>query len=243
MNIIVLGAGKVGSPMAIDLAKDFDVSVADINEAPLKRLKERFSIRTYTADLSNPENIKALVADYDLVVGAVPGFIGYQTFKSVIESGKDIVDISFFSEDPFTLDNLAQEQNVTAIVDCGVSPGMSNFLVGYVDSLLDKIEDVKIYVGGLPAKEDGLYNYKTVFSLVDVLEIYTRPVSYIENGQEKNCAALSDVEAMRFPEIGILEAFLTDGLRTLTRTIKADNMKEKTLRYPGHIEKIKSLGR
>jgi lysine 6-dehydrogenase len=243
MKIIVLGAGLVGSPMAMDLAKDprFGVTVADMNPDALEKLAQGFPVRTVNKDLSVPGEVRNLVRDYDLVVNALPGFLGFQTFRTVIEAGKDIVDIAFFIEDPLPLDDLARRNNVTAIMDCGVAPGMCNILIGYADHLLDETDDVSYYVGGLPEVREWPYEYKAVFSPVDVIEEYTRPARYIENGVLVTREALSDPERMNFPGIGTLEAFNTDGLRSLAFTIKARNMKEKTLRYPGHIEKMAVL--
>ncbi|MEJ2635387.1 MAG: saccharopine dehydrogenase C-terminal domain-containing protein [Calditrichia bacterium] len=243
MKIIVLGSGRVGSAMAIDLARDkqFQVSVADISKKNLEKLTKTLPFHTIQSDLSESENIEKLVSGYDLVVNAVPGFMGYETFRAVIEAGKDIVDIAFFPEDPFQLNKLAVERGVTAIMDCGVAPGMSNILIGYVDHLLDKTEKAVIYVGGLPSIREWPYEYKAVFSPVDVIEEYTRPARYVENGCLVTRPALSDPEFLNFPGIGTLEAFNTDGLRTLIQTIDAPDMKEKTLRYPGHIEKIAVL--
>jgi saccharopine dehydrogenase-like NADP-dependent oxidoreductase len=176
-----------------------------------------------------------------MVVNALPGFMGYQTFKAVIEAGKNIVDIAFFIEDPLPLDAMAKKNNVTAIMDCGVAPGMCNILIGYADHMLDETEDVLYVVGGLPEIREWPYEYKAVFSPIDVIEEYTRPARYIENGTLVTRPALSDPEFMNFPGIGTLEAFNTDGLRSLAFTIKAKNMKEKTLRYPGHIAKMALL--
>jgi len=243
MKLIVLGAGLVGAPMAIDLAKDseFEVSVADLSDQALSKFDKYQSIKTIQNDLSKPENIKSLVGDFDVVVSAVPGFMGFQTLKSIIESGKNVVDIAFFPEDPFELDELAKKNNVTAIVDCGVAPGMSNILIGHVDSLLDKSENVVIYVGGLPEVRKWPYEYKAPFSPIDVIEEYTRPARYVENGKMVILPALSEPELIDFPEVGTLEVFNTDGLRSLAKTIDAPNMKEKTMRYPGHIEKMRIL--
>jgi saccharopine dehydrogenase-like NADP-dependent oxidoreductase len=242
-KIIVLGSGLVGAPMASDLASDprFIVSVADINAESLQKCAANKAIRTIQADLSDAARVKALVADQDLVLNAVPGFLGYQTLRAVIESQKDIVDIAFFPEDPFMLDELAKKNNVTAIVDCGVAPGMSNILVGHVHHLLDKTQSVLIYVGGLPELRVWPYEYKAVFSPLDVIEEYIRPARYVENGKLVVRPALSDSEYLNLPGISTLVAFNSDGLRTLARTLDIPNMKEKTLRYPGHIEKIAVL--
>jgi saccharopine dehydrogenase-like NADP-dependent oxidoreductase len=241
MKVIVLGAGLVGGPMAIDLANDeeFEVTAADISGQALRRLSgANPNIETVKTDLSDPDAVKALVADHDLVLSAVPGFMGFQTLQAVIEAGKNVVDIAFFPEDPFDLDSLAKENDVTAIVDCGVAPGMSSALIGHVDQLLESTERVLIYVGGLPEVREWPFEYKAVFSPIDVIEEYTRPARCVENGQLVVREALSDPELLDFPGIGTLEAFNSDGLRTLADTIDAPNMKEKTLRYQGHIEKM-----
>lgn len=243
MKVIILGAGLVGGPMAKDLAAEgrFDVSVADISESALKRLECGLPIRPVRADLSDPAGVARLVEGYDLVISAVPGFMGYRTLEAVIGAGRNVVDIAFFPEDPFTLDDLAKERGVVAIMDCGVAPGMSNILTGYADHLLDATETAITYVGGLPLIREWPYDYKAVFSPVDVIEEYTRPARYVENGVMVVKPALSDPELIHFPEAGTLEAFNSDGLRTMATTIKARNLKEKTLRYPGHIEKMAVL--
>ena len=129
-KIIVLGAGVVGSAIAIDLAKNYDVTSADFDSNKLSLIKTK-NISTVKTDFTNKKELSELVKKHDLIVCAVPGFLGYNTLRTVIESEKNIVDISFFSEDPFTLDSLAKEKNVIAIVDCGVAPGLSSIILGY----------------------------------------------------------------------------------------------------------------
>ena len=243
MNVLVLGCGLVGRPMALDLANDesFNVTVADINLKNLKKIPAALPIKKMQKDLSNPDQLKSLFKKADIVVNAVPGFMGFNTLKEIIKAKKNVVDIAFFPENPFELDELAKQNNVTAVVDCGVAPGMSNLLAGYVNSILDKTETILIYVGGLPVVREFPYEYKAGFSPIDVIEEYTRPARYIENGTLVIRPALSDPEFLNFDEVGTLEAFNSDGLRTLADTLTAPNMKEKTLRYPGHIEKMRVL--
>ena len=242
MNVIILGAGLVGGPMALDLMKDSDkkITSVDLSADLLAALKKRSGgkVETIQADLADPAKVAPLVKDYDMVINAVPGFMGYRTLQAIIEAGKDVIDIAFFPEDPFKLDELAKKHNVTAIMDCGVAPGMSNLLTGHVHRILDKTENVLIYVGGLPKMRLWPYEYKAVFSPLDVIEEYTRPARYVENNVVVTREALSDVELLNFPEVGTLEAFNSDGLRSLIDTIDGVNMKEKTMRYPGHVEKM-----
>lgn len=235
-SILVLGTGLVGSAIVKDLAKDsaFEVIAADISPKALNTLADTERVETKQADLADVELISTLVEDVDLVICAVPGSMGYQTLETVISAGKNVVDISFFPEDPFGLDELAKEKEVTAIVDCGVAPGLCNIIAGYVAEKLEESAYYHCYVGGLPEIREWPYEYKAVFSPADVLEEYTRPARLVENGEEVIYPALSGVELIDFPEAGTLEAFNTDGLRTLSQTLRFPTMKEKTLRYPGH---------
>ncbi len=239
-HIIVLGAGRVGAAMAQDLAKDreFQVTVADVSETALGRL-ENLGIRK--ADLSSAAGVAAAVEGADLVVGAVPGFMGFETVKAVLEAGKPIVDISFFEEDPFRLDELAKAKGLVAVTDCGVAPGCGNILLGHMETRLDRIHRFVTLVGGLPVVRSWPFEYQAGFSPIDVIEEYTRPSRYVAHGKEVVMPALSEPELIEFPGVGTLEAFNTDGLRTLLNTIDAPFKIEKTLRYPGHIEKMRML--
>jgi len=128
------------------------------------------------------------------------------------------VDIAFFGEDPFLLDTLARSKDVTAVVDCGVAPGLCNIVVGYVETRLDFIDRYVCYVGGLPKVRKWPYEYKAVFSPKDVLEEYTRPARFVEFGHQVVKPALTDIELLDFPRVGTLEAFNTDGLRSLIKS-------------------------
>ena len=237
MKVIVLGAGLVGAPMALDLAKgsEFEVTVADISHNNLQKFKGE-NIAALEVDLDNEKSLLGVINDQDLVLNAVPGFMGYRTMERIICAGKNVVDISFFPEDALELDGLAKKNGVTAIVDCGVAPGMSNILPGYVDSILDQTDSILIYVGGLPKVRELPYEYKAVFSPIDVIEEYTRPARYIEKGELITKPALSEPELLQFDRVGTLESFNSDGIRSLAKTMShVPNIKEKTLRYPGHI--------
>ncbi len=243
MKILVLGAGRVGSAIAVDLAanRSFEVRVADRDSARLQQLEHAYGLLGERVDLSLPSTVTRAASDADAVVSAVPGFLGYRTLEAVLAAGRPVVDIAFFPEDPMMLDAAAKRAGVPAIVDCGVAPGMSNILVAHASRRLDKTTSVSIYVGGLPETRVGPFEYRAVFSPIDVIEEYTRPARVVANGTVSVRDALSDLEVLHFPGLGDLEAFTTDGLRTLTRTIDAPQMIEKTLRYPGHADKIKLL--
>jgi saccharopine dehydrogenase-like NADP-dependent oxidoreductase len=229
--------------MALDLAKDHahEVTVVDVREEALDAVAKSARVRVTRADLRRPTDVARIARENDIVLSAVPSAMGFATLKTVIDAGVDIVDIAFFSEDPLELDDLAKERGVTAIVDMGVQPGMGSVLAAHAHAQLDDTRSITSYVGGLPRVRRWPYEYKAVFSPIDVIEEYVRPARYVENGTLVVRPALSDPEYLEFPEVGTLEAFNTDGLRTMARTLKVPNMKEKTLRYPGHIEKMAVL--
>ena len=242
MKIAVLGAGMVGSAIAIDLSSSHQVTAFDVSNANLELLKKRSrQVEIQQADLQDYSAYPKLFSSFDIIVTAVPGFIGYKTLEASINCGKNIVDISFFPEDVLQLDRLAKEKEVTVITDCGVAPGMSNFIIGRYNEEM-KIDALEIYVGGLPKVRKKPFQYKAPFSPADVIEEYTRPARLMENGHIVIRPALSEVEWIHFDEIGTLEAFNTDGLRSLLYTMPhIKNQKEKTMRYPGHVDIIKSL--
>ncbi len=237
-NIVVLGAGLVGGVMAKDLAKQHDVTSVDISQ---KNLDQLGGINTICADISDTKTLQKIISDFDLVVGAVPGFMGYKMMKDVIEAVKNIVDISFYPEDPFGLDEIAKEKGVVAVMDCGVAPGMGNIILGH-HNLNMKVIDYECLVGGLPEKREWPYEYQAVFSPIDVIEEYVRPARFVKDSKMIIKEALSDTEIIDFEEIGPLESWNSDGLRTLIDTMPhIPNMIEKTLRYPGCVEYLKVL--
>lgn len=239
-KVVVLGAGLVGKAMAIDLAKNLDVTAVDINEQALSELSS-LGIPTQKADVSNDTILNSLIKPFDLVVGAVPGFMGFKTCEQVIRAGKNMVDISFFPEDPFLLDELARKNEVTVVTDCGVAPGMGNVILGYHNKKM-KVKSYECLVGGLPVVREWPYEYKAVFSPIDVIEEYIRPARYVQNGGLVVKEALSDPELVQFEEVGTLESWNSDGLRSLIRTMShIPDMIEKTLRYPGCIEYLRVL--
>lgn len=241
-NIIVLGAGMVGSAMAIDLAVNHKVTLTDLSIPRLNHINKKCpALNTLHLDVTDNQRLHTVLKDFDLVVCAVPGFLGFETVKQIIEAGKNVVDISFFPEDSLKLNKLAQEKGVTAIVDCGVAPGMDNIILGHYNEKL-KLTDFECLVGGLPKIKKWPFLYKAPFSPVDVIEEYTRPARYVENGKLIIREPLTDREFLEFDNVGTLEAFNSDGLRSIIFTMPhICNMKEKTLRYPGHVEYISVL--
>ncbi len=230
----------IGRVVALDLSARHNVTSADRDADALASVADA-GLGTRLLDVSDCEALVEAVLDFDLVVGAVPGSLGFRTLEAVIRAGRNVVDISFFPENALELQELATEHGVVAIVDSGVAPGLDNLILGHHDRTMD-VRSFECLVGGLPKRRKWPFEYKAPFSPIDVIEEYTRPARYLENGHEIVRPALSDPELVWFKEVGTLESFNTDGLRTLISTMPhIPNMKEKTLRYPGHSSLIRAL--
>ena len=241
-KVLVLGAGMVGRVIAQDIARDPGtiVHVADHDRKVLDAVSGQVH-GTHTMDLTgdNTEFFK----DYDIIVGAMPSHLAYDVTKQVIASKTHMVDISFSPKTYGPLGPSIEEAGIAVVPDMGVAPGMSNLLVGHcIQQLGNFVDTVKVMVGGIPVTRTYPHQYKAAFSPADVLEEYTRDVYMRVGGKNVVREALSEPELVEFGDLGTLEAFNTDGLRTLLDSFPfVPDMVEKTLRWPGHRDLMKVL--
>jgi saccharopine dehydrogenase-like NADP-dependent oxidoreductase len=237
VKIIILGGGRVGKAIAEDMAQRHEVVVADPDQAALDRIEK---IQTLLLRPGS-EGVAQAAEGFDLAICAVPGAVGFACLRALIEAQVAVVDISFFPEDALELDSLAKEKGVIAAVDMGVAPGLDHLILGHHDGQM-KVDSFVCLVGGLPKERNSAFQYKAPFSPADVIEEYLQPARFMQNGKQQVEAALSNSELVEFEGVGTLEAFLTDGLRSLLETMgHIPNMIEKTLRYPGHREQMLAL--
>ena len=246
MKLLSIGCGYIGSVLAEEIVHSLDFekliicdSTKEKVEETAKKLGEK--IFPLQLDISNYSNLLEIIEDVDLVIGLSPGKLGFNVMRACIEKKKNLVDLSFMAEDPFLFQEQAIKEGITIIPDCGVAPGLSSILIGKSTSELDEVEDALTYVGGLPQKAIPPLNYKITWCVEDLFEEYTRKAKIVRNGKTVEVDALEGLEEIEFEGLGKFEAFFTDGVRTLHHTIRANNMWEKTLRYPGHAEKIKLI--
>jgi saccharopine dehydrogenase-like NADP-dependent oxidoreductase len=248
MRILVVGSGNIGSVAAKDLARSLpsaDILVADKNEERARNVAEDIgtdNVSHVRLDVEDHQELLSTLKDSTLVLGFLPGGFGYRLVEACIDARRDIVDVSFMGENLLKLSHDAAEAGVTIVPDCGLAPGISNLLVGHAAECLDQVTAVHIFVGGLPEKPLPPLGYVVTWSPESLIDEYTRKARIVIGGKETEVEALSGLETIEFPNFGRVEAFYTDGLRTLLHTIHvAEEMWEKTLRYPGHAEKIKVL--
>jgi saccharopine dehydrogenase-like NADP-dependent oxidoreductase len=248
MKILTIGCGYIGSVLVRHLSERIpsaEIAVSDENrEAIMKAISSigRGNVKPLQLNIHDYDRLVKVAEDFDILVGLAPGRLGYKTVEAAIEAGVNMVDLSYMQEDPMTLNDRALKAGVTVIPDCGVAPGLSHILVGRAVSMLDKVKNVIILVGGIPQNRIPPLDYKVTWCVEDLIEEYVRRPKIVKNGKTIEVEALDGLEEVDFPGIGKLEAFYTDGVRTLHHSIKGvENMWEKTLRYPGHAEKIKLL--
>ncbi len=248
MRLLTIGCGHIGSIMVRYLSESIPSAEIVVSDTILDRAEQvvasidRDNLRAVQLEVSDYDELINLLTGVDLAIGLAPGRRGFLSMKACIDAGVDMVDLSYMSEDPLTLHHSALKRGVTVIPDCGFAPGLSNILVGKAVSMLDHVESVRIFVGGLPEKNIPPLGYKVTWCVEDLIEEYVRVSVIVENGKKIEVRALDGIEMVEIPRVGLLEAFYTDGVRTLHHTIKGVNsMWEKTMRYPGHAEKIKML--
>ncbi|MGC9131206.1 MAG: saccharopine dehydrogenase family protein [Pyrobaculum sp.] len=226
MRVLLMGCGHIGRYIYEALSPRHEVVAVDKGGACPEALAQ--------------DALEVAVGGYDLVINALPGNVSYKASRRALEAGVDVVDVSFYAEDPFALDEVARRAGARYIPDAGVAPGLSNVLAGRIVADLGRVDELGIYVGGIPERPVGPLGYSITWSPTDLIEEYTRPARVKRGGQVAAVDPLGDVELVHSP-LGLLEAFYTDGLRTLLKTLDVPNMYEKTLRWPGHLEKIKLL--
>ena len=170
------------------------------------------------------------------MVNALPGRVGQRIRKKLVEKGQKVADLAFTPEDPSEINQLAIDNDSILIYDVGVAPGLSNLLLKEANRRHGRLSLGRIRVGGNPTISDDGWSYMAPFSPIDVIEEYTRPARIIRNGEIVTLPALSERIRFEISERGEMEAFLTDGLRSVLQTIDANELIESTVRWPGHID-------
>ena len=236
--IVALGCGLVGEYVIHRLADDGHQVVAVDIHLP-QSLTQRPGISSIEQDAE--EYIESL-NEPTIVINMLPGRIGHSIRANLIRGGHNIVDLAFTEEDPQTLDKLAKEHQATMVWDIGIAPGLSNMLLAQAQRELGHLDDVSIKVRGNPTVPDEDWSYMAPFSPSDVIEEYTRPARIVRDGKTVTVPALSERHRIEVAGTNGMDAFLTDGLRSVLSTIEATNMAEYTVRWPQHIDRWLSEG-
>ena len=245
MRAAVIGVGMMGSAIAWDLARSDDVDhvkVADASQQRLdavkKRLGDRVAVRR--VDVFDGAQLRRFLEGCDVAVSALPHGVVHSADVAAVQAGAKLVNIAF-EDEQLALDGSAKKSGATLVPGCGLAPGLSSILVAEGARRLDDASEGHVLVGGLPQKPLPPLSYRLVFSVKGLVREYLT-ARIIRDGKIASVEPFSEVERVRFPKLGTLEAFFTDGLGsslfTLTHLKELD---ERTLRWPGHADKIRFL--
>ena len=232
-TIVALGCGLVGEFVVQRLVDDGHSVVAVDLHLP-DSIKKNTRIKSIEGDAK--EYIESLNGD-EIIINMLPGRIGHGIRKDLVVGGHNIVDLAFTAEDPQEFDRLAKAHGSTMIWDIGIAPGLSNMLLAHAQRELGFLEKATIHVGGNPTEPDDEWSYMAPFSPSDVIEEYTRPARILRDQTVVEVPALTERHQIDVDGTDGMEAFLTDGLRSVLDTINANDMAEYTVRWPQHIDR------
>lgn len=253
MKVVVLGAGLMGKEVARDLVASEKVEkiiLADVTPEKGHEFVEALGtdkIEVAALDATSDDALRRIMSQGNVVVNALFYEFNERVAKAAIEVGVHAVDlgghIGGITENVLNLSEEAADKKVTIIPDLGVAPGMVNILAGYGATKLDKVESIKLYVGGIPTDPKPPLQYTQVFSLEGVFDHYTEPSKAIQKGKLTEVESLTGIEPIYFDEFGVLEAFYTSGgISTLYKTFPdVKTLEYKTIRYKGHADNFKLL--
>lgn len=242
MKLLVLGGGQQGRVVASDLARVFPKHTVDVADRRNPDLPALPNLRWIEADVSDPTTLARHIRDHDLAVGALPSALGYRAMRAAIDAGRNLIDISSCAEDPLKLDGEAKRAGVTIVPDCGLAPGLSHLVTGRAVAARGLPDEITILVGGVSEDPTRPYGYVVTWSLEDLEEEYVRPARIRSGGRATTVPVFSGVESVAVEGVGEMEAFFSDGLRTLLDTMPdVREMGEKTLRWPGHVDAVRPL--
>jgi lysine 6-dehydrogenase len=258
MKMLVLGAGLQGCACAYDLLQQpavGQVTLADLRPDTLPPFLSgdwKGRLRQVRLDVTDLAAVQETMRGHAAVMSAIPYYYNGPMARAAVEVGCHFSDLGGNTEIVFEQKKLHEQalaKGVSVIPDCGLAPGMVNILAAEGIRRLDRAEQVRIYVGGLPQSPEPPLNYQIVYSLEGALDYYTTPSWVLRGAKPLQVDALSEVEPVDFPApVGTLEAFHTGGgISTLPFAYegKVDVMEYKTLRYPGHVaimRPIRELG-
>ncbi len=254
MRIILIGAGMMGQAIAHYIASHDDVDeiiVADRELSRAERIAQRLRdtrIVPRRLDVSAPGAVREAMQGSDVAISAVPYFFNLNLARAAVESGVSFCDLGGNNRivaGELALDEQAREAGVTIIPDCGLAPGLVNILAAAAVEDLDTAESVSIRVGGLPQHPRPPLGYQIVFSPHGLINEYMEPSTVLRDGEIVTVPSLTEPEEISFPSpYDRLEAFHTSGgSSTLPQTLhgRVRNLDYKTIRYPGHLEKIRAM--
>ncbi len=258
---LILGAGRMARGLIHYLASADDGAqfhLVDIRNDSIRALKKSISkpirsrLTASVMDLAESAKIRGLMSRSDVALSAAHYRFNRTLTRMAIATQCHMVDLGGNVDTVKAQQQLharARRNRVAVIPDCGLAPGMTNILALWAASRLDRIESIRIRVGGVPVRPSPPLNYMIVFAPEGLINEYIEDALAIRKGRVTRLPSLAEVESLRFPPpFGLMEAFNTSGgSSTLVETLKGSirHLDYKTIRYPGHcriMQGLKQLG-
>jgi lysine 6-dehydrogenase len=199
-------------------------------------------------DIEHQDDVQTYMRPYDIAISAVPYPNNYRLAKSAIATQTHFIDLggnNSIVQKERELYAMAKNNGVTIIPDCGLAPGLTSVITKDIVEQMDHVAFAQLRVGGLPLHPKPPLKYQIVFSPYGLINEYVEDALILDHGNIETKKSMTELERIQFPPpFGELEAFLTSGgSSTLPYTYKniIDKLDYKTIRYPGHCEKFKTL--
>ncbi len=240
-NVVFVGLGRVGLrtlKLFKELVRDAYIYAVDSNPDVVNLISDLDNVEFH---IYKSEVVDVLIKKADLVVTALPSNIAFKVVSDLVSKCVNVVDVSFFAEDPYVLEDIVSKCDSIFIPDAGFAPGYSNLVVGYGVNLLGNVDSIEVFVGGIPSKPIPPLGYVITWNPLDLIEEYVRPARIVEESKIKFVDPLETIVEVDLGDLGRFEGFISDGLRTLLKNIRVRNMREVTLRWPNHLSKMKFL--
>lgn len=254
----VIGAGMQGTAAAYDLARfgnaeeiriaDRDPARAESAAQRLNRLLGRSLVRPAVLDVRDEQAVVDFLRPMNAAISAVPYRFNPLLARAAIEARTSLCDLGGHTPTTWeilAMDEAAREAGISLIPDCGLMPGLGNTLAVYAMRRMDRPQHVRIWCGGLPQRPKGPLGYQLFFNIAGLTAEYTGKAVFLRQGRIVEVEALTEPETITFPPpVGTCEAFVTSGgTSTCPWTFQGilETYEEKTIRYPGHLERIRLL--
>jgi len=249
-NVLIAGAGKIGSLIACLLTDsgDYQIYLADkhFNGNDIIRLRQRLpQLQMIEIDVGNPAAIANILREKSIqaIISSLPYYCNPAVARAAKECNIHYFDLTEDVSVTKAVSELAQGATSAFVPQCGLAPGFINIVANSLMQDFDELDTVKLRVGALPQQASNGLNYALTWSTDGVINEYSNHCLAIENGREITTPALEGLETVAL-DGQEYEAFNTSGgVASLTQTYsgKVKNLNYKTLRYPGHCEKIRFL--
>lgn len=253
MRMLVLGAGRMGLGAVHDLVSQSDVTevtVADYELSKAQEIAARYPEKARAAqiDCKDSAAVVALMRGHAAAISCVNYWLNEGLAKAAIEAGTHFCDLggnNYVVDAELALDAEARAAGLNIIPDCGLAPGMVAVLAAHGALQFEKLDAIHIRVGGLPQTPKPPLDYQLVFSVEGLINEYIESARVIRDGKIVTVDSMTEIETLHFPEpFTTMEAFQTSGgTSTLVETFlgKIQDLDYKTIRYPGHCAKFKTM--